>query len=302
MAENYPHIQKVAVFGSVYKKGFAAASTELLQSLEKYHVALYIDSNMEQFLKANNAYLPSTYQLVKKNQPIVVDLALSLGGDGTFLKTAKRVGSAGVPILGINLGNLGFLVDVKGDEIAAAIDEIMNSGFSIEERSLLSLHAPAIFPDEDEAIALNEVAVLKQDTSSMIKVHTSLNGEYLCTYRADGLLVSTPTGSTAYALSVGASILMPENSSFVVSPVAPHSLNLRPVIVPDHWQIDLDIESRNRHFLIAIDGRSVVCKSGIHLTLRKAPYAIKVAKRNGHTYFQTLREKLMWGVDARLDA
>lgn len=300
MAENYSSIQKVAVFGSVHKQGFAKACTELLQTLETYGVEMFLDERMEQFLRANNAYLPSAYQLIKKDDAVSVHLALSLGGDGTFLKTAKRVGSAGIPILGINLGNLGFLVDVKGNEISDAIHEIMQHGFTIEQRSLLQLHVPDILP-ADEAIALNEVAVLKQDTSSMIKVHTTLNGEYLCTYRADGLLISTPTGSTAYALSVGASILMPENNSFVVSPVAPHSLNLRPVIVPDHWQIDLDVESRNHHFLIAIDGRSFVCKSGVHLVLKKADYVVNVAKRKGHTYFQTLREKLMWGADARLD-
>lgn len=300
MAENYPHIQKVALFGSVHKPGFAKASTQVLQCLEKYGVALFIDAKMEQFLQASGAYLPAAYQVIQKGDVVSAHLALSLGGDGTFLKTAKRVGRAGIPILGINLGNLGFLVDVKGDEIVTAIDEIMQHGFTVEERSLLQLHAPTVLSEED-AIALNEVAVLKQDTSSMIKVHTTLNGEYLCTYRADGLMVSTPTGSTAYALSVGASILMPENNSFVLSPVAPHSLNLRPVIVPDHWHIELDVESRNNHFLIAIDGRSVVCKSGVRLLIKKADYSVKVAKRKGHTYFQTLREKLMWGADARLD-
>lgn len=300
MVENYPHIQKVAVFGSVHKQGFAKASTELLQCLEKHQVSILLDVRMEQFLRSNHAYLPATYQVIQKGDSFDVDLALSLGGDGTFLKTAKRVGSAGIPILGINLGNLGFLVDVKGDEISAAIDEIMADGFNVEERSLIEVVSPNVLPAED-TIALNEVAVLKQDTSSMIKVHTSLNGQYLCTYRADGLLISTPTGSTAYALSVGASILMPQNNNFIVSPVAPHSLNLRPVIVPDDWQIELDVESRNNHFLIAVDGRSVVCKSGMHLVLKKAGYTVKVAKRNGHTYFQTLREKLMWGADARLD-
>lgn len=300
MAENYPPIQKVALFGSVHKPSFAKASTQVFQTLEKYGVDLYIDGKMECFLIANHAYMPANYKVIQKGEPVDAQLVLSLGGDGTFLKTAKRVGRAGIPILGINLGNLGFLVDVKGDEIEQAIDEIMLHGFTVEERSLLQLDAPGILP-QSEAIALNEVAVLKQDTSSMIKVHTTLNGEYLCTYRADGLMVSTPTGSTAYALSVGASILMPENNSFVLSPVAPHSLNLRPVIVPDHWKIEFDVESRNGHFLVAIDGRSVVCHSGERLVIHKADYSVKVAKRNGHTYFQTLREKLMWGADARLD-
>jgi NAD+ kinase len=291
---------KFALFGNIYQTKKSASIQKVLSCLNEFGAELLVDKEYYDFLKEGQQIDVPAKRIFSGND-FQADFAISLGGDGTFLKTAKRVGSAGIPILGINLGNLGFLVDVKGDEISAAIDEIMADGFNVEERSLIEVVSPNVLPAED-TIALNEVAVLKQDTSSMIKVHTSLNGQYLCTYRADGLLISTPTGSTAYALSVGASILMPQNNSFIVSPVAPHSLNLRPVIVPDDWQIELDVESRNNHFLIAVDGRSVVCKSGMHLVLKKAGYTVKVAKRHGHTYFQTLREKLMWGADARLDA
>ena len=151
MAESYSSIQKVAVFGSVHKQGFAKACTELLQTLETYGVALFLDYRMEQFLQANGAYLPACYQVIEKKANVQVDLALSLGGDGTFLKTAKRVGNAGTPILGINLGNLGFLVDVKGNEIADAVHEIMQHGFVVEQRSLLQLHAPDILPEAMQA-------------------------------------------------------------------------------------------------------------------------------------------------------
>jgi NAD+ kinase len=239
----------------------------------------------------------SDFKKLQTQEYSSLDLALSLGGDGTFLRTAYKLGEAGIPILGINLGNLGFLVDVPGDEISAAINEIFSCGFTIEERSVLSLKRS---DNEHKSVALNEIAVLKQDSSSMIRVHTIINEEYLCTYRADGLLISTPTGSTAYALSVGASIMMPENKSFMLSPVAPHSLNLRPVIIPDHWKIELEVESRTNHFLVSLDGRSSLCTNNVRLSIEKAPYSVKVAKRLNHTYFNTLREKLMWGADARL--
>ncbi len=297
MLESFAQIKKVAIFGSVRKHGFEKALRDLFAVLNEKSVEIFLDAEVNGFVVGNSLKDLPEFSLLKKEEYSSLDLALSLGGDGTFLRTAYKVGEAGVPILGINLGNLGFLVDVPGDEIKAAINEIFSAGFTVEERSLLSLKRS----DEDgNSVALNEIAVLKQDTSSMIRVHTVINGEYLCTYRADGLLISTPTGSTAYALSVGASIMMPENKSFMLSPVAPHSLNLRPVIIPDHWKIELEVESRTNHFLVSLDGRSSLCTNNVRLSIEKAPNSVKVAKRLNHTYFNTLREKLMWGADARL--
>ena len=297
MLESLTKIQKVAIFGSVRKHGFSKALKDLFAVLKSKQVEIFLDAEVNGFLVGNSIENLPEYSLLKKEDYPFIDLALSLGGDGTFLRTAYKIGEAGVPILGINLGNLGFLVDVPGDEISAAINEIFSCGFTIEERSVLSLKRS---DSESNSVALNEIAVLKQDSSSMIRVHTIINGEYLCTYRADGLLISTPTGSTAYALSVGASIMMPENKSFMLSPVAPHSLNLRPVIIPDNWKIELEVESRTNHFLVSLDGRSSLCTNSVRLSIEKAPYAVKVAKRLNHTYFNTLREKLMWGADARL--
>lgn len=297
MLESLTKIQKVAIFGSVRKDGFGRALKELFTVLNSKSVEIYLDAEVNGFIVGNSIQDLPAFSLLKKEDYPSIDLALSLGGDGTFLRTAYKIGEAGVPILGINLGNLGFLVDVPGDEISAAINEIFSTGFTVEERSLLSLERS---DNGLKSVALNEIAVLKQDTSSMIRVHTIINGEYLCTYRADGLIISTPTGSTAYALSVGASIMMPENKSFMLSPVAPHSLNLRPVIVPDNWKIELEVESRTNHFLVSLDGRSSLCTNNVRLSIEKAPYSVKVAKRLNHTYFNTLREKLMWGADARL--
>ena len=297
MLESFAQIKKVAIFGSVRKHGFEKALRDLFAVLNEKSVEIFLDAEVNGFVVGNSLKGLPEFSLLKKEEYSSLDLALSLGGDGTFLRTAYKVGEAGVPILGINLGNLGFLVDVPGDEIKTAINEIFSAGFTVEERSLLSLKRS---DEEGNSVALNEIAVLKQDTSSMIRVHTVINGEYLCTYRADGLLISTPTGSTAYALSVGASIMMPENKSFMLSPVAPHSLNLRPVIIPDHWKIELEVESRTNHFLVSLDGRSSLCTNNVRLSIEKAPYSVKVAKRLNHTYFNTLREKLMWGADARL--
>ncbi len=297
MLESLTKIQKVAIFGSVRKHGFSKALKDLFAVLKNKSVEIFLDAEINGFLVSNSIQDLPKFSLLKKEDYSSIDLALSLGGDGTFLRTAYKVGEAGIPILGINLGNLGFLVDVSGSEISQAINEIFSCGYTIEERSVLLLKRS---DSEAKSVALNEIAVLKQDSSSMIKVHTIINGEFLCTYRADGLLISTPTGSTAYALSVGASIMMPENKSFILSPVAPHSLNLRPVIIPDDWKIELEVESRTNHFLVSLDGRSSLCTNSVHLSIEKAPYSIKVAKRLNHTHFNTLREKLMWGADARL--
>lgn len=297
MLESFTQIKKVAIFGSVRKQGFTKALRELYSVLTAKSVEIFLDTEVSSFVLSEKLTDISDFKKLQTQEYSSLDLALSLGGDGTFLRTAYKLGEAGIPILGINLGNLGFLVDVPGDEISAAINEIFSCGFTIEERSVLSLKRS---DNEHKSVALNEIAVLKQDSSSMIRVHTIINGEYLCTYRADGLLISTPTGSTAYALSVGASIMMPENKSFMLSPVAPHSLNLRPVIIPDNWKIELEVESRTNHFLVSLDGRSSLCTNNVRLSIEKAPYSVKVAKRLNHTYFNTLREKLMWGADARL--
>ncbi|NCC99587.1 MAG: NAD kinase [Bacteroidia bacterium] len=290
---------RVAVFGSIHKKGFSNACDMLLQALERHEADVFLFDEVYNHLLSVNAYLPAKYNVLQAGDDIQVDLALSLGGDGTFLKTAQRIGNRRIPILGIKLGNLGFLIDVQSNEISAAIDDIFENGIQIEERSMLQLKTDKQRFTNGETIALNEIAVLKLDISSMIKVHTTVNGEYLCTYRADGLLISTPTGSTAYALSVGASILVPQNKSFILSPVAPHSLNLRPVVIPDDWKIELEVESRNDNFLISLDGRSQVFDKHTKLIITKADYSILLAKRKGHTYFKTLREKLMWAADAR---
>jgi NAD+ kinase len=226
------------------------------------------------------------------------DFVISMGGDGTFLKAASRVGHKDIPILGVNMGRLGFLADISPDDIEHCINALAQDDFAIESRALIQVEADGNLLG-DFSYALNDVAILKRDTASMISIRANINGQYLNTYQADGLVVSTPTGSTAYSLSNGGPIIVPGTKVFSMTAVAPHSLNVRPIVIPDSAVVELDVESRSHNFLVAIDGRSEKCKEGTKITLRRAPYDVKVVKRSDHRYFNTLREKMMWGADSR---
>ena len=226
------------------------------------------------------------------------DFAISMGGDGTFLKTACRVGAKHIPILGVNMGRLGFLADITPDDIESCLQALHDDDYAVEGRAVIQVQADGQ-PLNECSYALNDVAILKRDTAAMISIRTSINGEYLTTYQADGLIVSTPTGSTAYSLSNGGPVIVPGTGVLVMTAVAPHSLNIRPVVIPDNAVITLDVESRSHSFLVATDGRSEKCGEGTCITLRRAPYNIQVVKRSSTRYFSTLREKLMWGADVR---
>ena len=295
MAENYSQIKRVAISGSIHKVGFADAATELINTLHSHGVEIFVEGKVYNFLQKSDVQPIKDCKMLSDKDLLGMDLVLSLGGDGTFLKTSQFVGALEIPILGINLGHLGFLVDISGDEISSAIETVLAEGFITERRSLLQMQPVGECTDPGKCTALNEIAVLKTDSSSMIKVHAYVNGEFLCTYRADGLIVSTPTGSTAYAMSVGASILDPESQDIILAPVSPHTLNQRPIIIPDDKQIELEIEGRSANCIVSLDGRSYRCPIGSKISIRKAPFSVLVAWRKGHTYFQTLRGKLMWG-------
>jgi NAD+ kinase len=270
----------------------------LFEKLISQEAEIYVDVRFYNFLADGLNYEPPIAGLLTDDH-FDLDVALSVGGDGTFLRTAARVNRQDIPILGINTGRLGFLADVGGNDIEDTLDELFKNYYKIEERTLLRLYTEGrVFRGYN--YALNEIAILKRDTSSMITIHTSLNDEYLASYQADGLLIATPTGSTAYSMSVNGPIIIPQSKNLVLSPVAPHSLNVRPLIIPDNYTITLGVESRNKSFLISLDGRSEVFPAGIQLTITKADYTTKVIKRYNHTFYQTLREKLMWGADARM--
>ncbi len=288
---------RFALFGNIYQAKKSASIQKVLSCIDNYGGELYVDMEYYYFLKDNQRLNVNAKQTFTGND-FEADFVISMGGDGTFLKAASRVGRKEIPILGVNMGRLGFLADVSPDDIEHCMEALHHDDFAIESRALMLVEADGQ-PLGENNCALNDVALLKRDTASMISIRANINGQYLNTYQADGLVVSTPTGSTAYSLSNGGPIIVPGTNVFSMTAVAPHSLNVRPIVLPDSSVIELDVESRSHNFLVAIDGRSEKCKEGTRITLRRAPYTVKVVKRADHRYFSTLREKMMWGVDTR---
>lgn len=240
----------------------------------------------------------SVSSLIEPDELTNVDLVISMGGDGTFLKAACMVGEREIPILGINKGRLGFLADVLPSEIEDVLEHVLRRDYMIENHTVIKLEADGECVDCCP-FALNDIAVLKRDTASMISIKAYVNGEFLVNYQADGLIVATPTGSTAYSLSNGGPIIVPQSGSLCITPVAPHSLNIRPIVINDTSVIELEVCSRSHNFLVAIDGRSMKLTEGTRLTIRKADYMVKLVKLKNQRYFSTLHRKLMWGADSR---
>ena len=290
---------RFAIFGNIFQAKKSVLTKALLCALEEHGAEIIIDRLFYDYLVNQLMLDVHPAELIEGNQ-FQADIAVSMGGDGTFLQTAARVAEKQIPIVGINTGRLGFLADVGADEITRAIETIYNDDYFVEERSALQLSTSA-GANLNDPFALNEVAVMKRDSSSMISIRVDVNGEYLGTYQADGLIVNTPTGSTGYALSVGGPIMMPESHTLGLVPVAPHSLNVRPITLSDNAEVTLTVESRNHNFLVAIDGRNHACHEDIRLTIRRADHVVKILRRNDNSFFRTLRTKLMWGSDIRIE-
>lgn len=227
-----------------------------------------------------------------------IDLVVSLGGDGTFIQSVNYVRNSGVPIVGINTGRLGFLANISKDSMTEAFEKLQNKQFEYQKRSLLRVEtASNHFGDAN--IALNEVTVSRKDSSAMLTVHATLDDEYMNSYWADGLIISTPTGSTAYNLACGGPIIDPQCQLHVVTPIAPHNLNVRPIVVPDSTVIKLSVEGRSRNYLLSLDGNSVNIKQREEVLIRKADFMINVIKIDGHNFLDTIRNKMLWGIDRR---
>ncbi|MDR0758372.1 MAG: NAD kinase [Tannerella sp.] len=289
---------KTGLFGGDCRADKLYIIERLLDRLNALGVEIYIQSEFYAFLARALKRLPQALDMSADDMSRL-DVGLSVGGDGTFLRTAALINKLHIPILGINTGRLGFLADISEDQIADALAELVEGNYRTEERMLLELQTKGSAL-QGYNHALNEVAVLKRDTSSMITIHTYLNDEYLTSYQADGLLIATPTGSTAYSMSVNGPILLPQSDNIVLSPVAPHSLTVRPLVIPGSHRIRLVVESCTQSFLTALDGRSEVMQIGTELIVSKGSYTLNVIKRHSHTFYCTLREKLMWGADARV--
>lgn len=289
--------KRFAIFGNTYQPKNSQAVQKLFDILTSYGAQILVDKPFFAYLRDEMRIQMSNCETVEGDS-FCADVAISMGGDGTFLTTAMRVGEKQIPILGINTGRLGFLADFSLSDIEQTLAACFSGQLRQEHCSILqvessdgSLHG---FP-----YALNEVAILKHDISSMISIRVDINGEYLTTYQADGLIVNTPTGSTGYALSVGGPVMLPGSQDIGLVPVAPHGLTVRPLMLPDNQEISLSVESRSHSFLVAIDGRSESCGESTRLTIRKAPYMVHVLKRPDASFLHTLRSKLLWGSDTR---
>lgn len=288
---------RFALFGNTYETYKSAHAEQLLRILSHYSDEVYADPDFYRFLREEQPFPFEPAGIINDLADQGIDMAISLGGDGTFLKAARCVGNTGIPIVGINTGRLGFLADVSADEMEHFFAQLHEGHYAIRERSLLEM----IVNDDASSptYALNEVTVSKHDSSSMIAVRTTINEEHLATYMGDGLIIATPTGSTAYSLSAGGPIVYPQADVFVLTAVAPHSLSVRPMVIADDKTLHLSVESRNGSFLVAVDGISRSYPEQTTLTLRKAPYTIRVVKQEGNTFFRTLQKKMMWGTDPR---
>lgn len=286
-----------AIFGNKFQAEKSAYIREVLHSIAATGSSIVIEQDFADFLRRHVDISAISFTLAHHDD-ISADFAVSIGGDGTFLNTARLVGDRDMPIIGINTGHLGFISDILPQDANSFFRELANGNYRVEERSLLTVEA-----DGDNIasspFALNEIAILKHDNSSMISINTSVDGSYLATYLADGLVISTPTGSTGYSLSVGGPIISPDSKTIVLSPIAAHSLAVRPIILNDNVKIELHVQSRSHNFMLAIDGRSESLYEGTALTIQAAPYKLKIVRRADHSFFDTLRSKLLWGADKR---
>ncbi len=284
---------KVALIGNTYQAEKSKYLVAIIEELQKHGAEIIVERQFLSFITSVMG-VEQTGLVAFDERNFSADLCISIGGDGTFLKAASYVEAKEIPILGINTGHLGFLADVLPDEIEEACARICHGDYSVEHRGVVEVRRNGELLSH-HPYALNEVALLKHDNSSLIGIEAKIDGGLLNHYMADGLIVTTPTGSTGYSLSVGGPILAPMSGTLCISPVASHSLNTRPVVVTDNVQIELSVESRSHNFLLAIDGRSESLPCTDIITVTKAPFKIGVAKIKRTSFYDTLREKMAWG-------
>lgn len=286
-----------AIFGNSFQPRKSQSMMRVLDFLRSKGASIIFDHTFYDFLTAEqNQELGNVGTF--DGDDFNADYVISMGGDGTFLKAAVRVGIKSIPLIGINMGRLGFLADVLPGEVESALQAVLEGNYNIEEHTAIQISTSG--GDFDGChYALNDIAVLKRDIASMIGIHTSIDGSFLVNYQADGLIVTTPTGSTAYSLSNGGPIIVPQTRTLCLTPVAPHSLNIRPIVISDSSTVTLEVESRSHNYLVAVDGRSYTMHEGSTVTISKAPFVTRIVKPNGRRYFSSLRDKMMWGADKR---
>ena len=290
---------RIAIYGNPFNPVKAKYVQHLIHKLEENNVPVIIEHQFHDFLIDHVNFkkdidIFDTPKQLQEN----ADILLSIGGDGTLLNTITLIRDSSIPVLGINTGRLGFISSVSTDQIDNAINQLFKKEYTLEERTLLQLDTNNQLFGETN-FALNEVTLLKKDTSSMIRIHAFLDDEFLNSYWADGLIVATPTGSTGYSLSCGGPIVVPGTENFIIAPIAPHNLNVRPIIVSEERVLKLKVEDRDELALVALDSRSRAIDPTLELTIRKADFKVNLIKLSSQSFIATIREKLMWGKDKR---
>lgn len=294
-------MMKIAVYGQHYQGNTHPSIKTLIDCLLRWQLNVFIESDFFELIKKEGKYIHN-YDSLKVFQKLdsSFELLISIGGDGTILRAITFVRDLGIPIVGINTGRLGFLATIQTNQIEAAISSILEKRYKISERTLLSIHTT---PENKDILhtnfALNEIAVSRKNTTSMITVATHLNNEYLTSYWADGLIVSTPTGSTGYSLSCAGPVISPDADNFVLTPIAPHNLSARPLVIPDDTEIHLKVDGREDQYLISLDSRIATLPNSTTITIKKAPFTIKMVELLSESFIDTLRKKLLWGEDKR---
>ena len=290
---------KIAIYSRGIENDQHKDIETFMEELKTYNVEpVFFQDFFNQFYSAVN--IKGKYSTFNAAEDLddSFDFMISLGGDGTLLDTVTFIQDKGIPVLGINYGRLGFLATIGKEDLASAIKALVDSTYVLDKRTLI--HLDADLPLFGNApFALNELVLHKKDTSSLIKIHTYLNGEFLNTYWADGLIVATPTGSTGYSLSCNGPVVFPDSGNFVITPVAPHNLNIRPIVVPDNNIISFEIESRTDGFLCSMDSRREIVPKEVQLAVKKEKFLINLVRLNENNFLQTLRNKLSWGLDKR---
>jgi NAD+ kinase len=289
----------VAIYGRKITKQSLPHFKEIIDTIDSFGWNLILEKELKNQLVEKLGISPKIDEFESyRDFHQGIDLTLSIGGDGTFIKTVSFIRDSGVPILGINTGRLGFLANISKDQIQYTMSQVKQKKYDFQKRSLLKIQTEEDLFGEDN-FALNEVTFHKKDTASMITVHASLDNKYLNSYWADGLIVATPTGSTAYSLSCGGPIITPGCQVHILTPIAPHNLNVRPMVVPDHMPIKLSIEGRDRRYLISRDGNSKSIRQGEEVLISKADFMINVVKFEDNNFLDTIRNKMLWGIDRR---
>lgn len=290
---------KIAIYGREFNNSVLPYVQEVFNVLDQYKTPILVYKKYLDFIK-DKIKLPDHIQAFSSHTelPGQTDVLISLGGDGTLLDTLALIRDSGIPVIGINFGRLGFLASINKDEIKKAIEALKNKEYSLDKRTLLSLASTYdLFGEEN--FALNDITIHRRDNSAMMIIHAYMNNEFVNSYWADGLIIATPTGSTAYSLSCGGPIIYPSSQNFVITPIAPHNLNVRPVIIPDDVSLTFEVEARSAKFLVSCDSRTETVDRSVKVTLNKAKFHVNLIRLHNESYLTTLRNKLLWGIDTR---